>query len=441
MRAVDIIEKKKQGRELVPEEIAFLVEGYVQGEIPDYQVAAWLMAVCLRGMGSVETAALTQSLVHSGEVLDLSSIPGVKVDKHSTGGVGDKTTLVLAPLLASAGLTVVKMSGRSLGFTGGTIDKLEAIPGIRTRMSWEEVVAQARRVGVVVVGQSENLVPADKKLYALRDATATVDSVPLIAASVMSKKIAAGAGAMVLDVKVGDGAFMRTEAEAQELAKVMVHLGREAGRQVAVLLTSMDEPLGTAVGNALEVAEAVETLQGRGPDDLRALCLELGATLLGLTGRAVSLDEGRGVLAGLLDSGAAWDKYREWVGAQGGDPDPAALPAAPVRQPFPAPATGYVREIRSRLVGQAAGLLGAGRGRLDEVPDPAAGIVLAVKRGDRVEEGQPLGYLHTRRLKTLPEATEMVRCAFAIGPTAPEPQALVRGRVGADASGEGFGAG
>lgn len=429
LRAVDLIEKKRRGRELAPEEISFLVQGYVKGEIPDYQVAAWLMAVCFQGLSLAETAALTRSLVASGEMLDLGSFPGITVDKHSTGGVGDKTTLVLAPLVASAGLTVVKMSGRSLGFTGGTIDKLEAIPGFRTRLPREEVFSQAAQVGVVVVGQTENLVPADKKLYALRDATATVDSIPLIAASVMSKKIAAGAGAMVLDVKVGDGAFMRAEEGARELARVMVRLGREAGRKVTALLTSMDEPLGMAVGNALEVAEAVETLRGRGPADLRALCLELGATLLGLTGKAVSLDEGRGVLSGLLDSGAAWDKYQEWVLAQGGKPDPAALPAAPMRYPFPAPASGLVQEIRSRLVGEAAGRLGAGRGRLDEVPDPAAGIVLMKKRGDYVEEGQPLCYLHTGRPEALPEAGELLRQAYRLGSEPPEPIPLVRGRV------------
>ncbi len=429
MRPYDVIKAKRDGRELAPEEIAAFIDGYVRGEIPDDQVAAFLMAVHFRGMTDRETGALTTAMVRSGETLDLSGIPGRKVDKHSTGGVGDKTSLVLVPLVASAGVRVAKLSGRALGHTGGTLDKLEAIPGMRTERSPAELVAQVSRIGCAIVSQSARLVPADKRLYALRDRTATVDSVPLIASSVMSKKIAAGSDAIVLDVKTGSGAFMKTLPEARALAEAMVGIGREVGRPTIAVISRMDQPLGWAVGNALEVEEAVRTLRGNGPEDLRELCLVLGAQMVVLGGVAPDPDAARAVLEERLARGDAVRKLAEMVAAQDGDAriveDPGRLPKAEVRHAVPAPRDGIVTSIDAEALGNAAILLGAGRIRAGDRIDPAAGMVIQRKIGDRVRRGDPLAMLHTADSGRLGEVVPMVQAAYLTGPDAPGPRPLV----------------
>lgn len=428
MEAYAIIRKKRDGERLSPEEISWFIDRYVAGEVADYQAAAWLMAAYLRGLDAGETLALTEALARSGEQVDLAGIRGVKVDKHSTGGVGDKTTLVLAPLLAAAGAKVAKMSGRGLGHTGGTIDKLEAIPGFRTALERDEFVAQVNRTGVAVAAQTEKIVPADRKLYALRDVTATVDSIPLIAASVMAKKLACGADVIVLDVKTGSGAFMQDAAAAQELARLMVAIGKRAGRRVVALVTDMDQPLGYAVGNAIEVAEAIATLKGRGPLDLTELCLELGSRALCLGGLAVSLKAARARLEELLLSGQALGKFREWVAAQGGDPrvvdEPELLPQAPQKIPVLSPRAGYVVQINALAVGEAARALGAGRRRKEEGVDPAVGVLLVAKTGSRVEAGEPLAYILARE-KGVAEAQELLAGAFTVAVNPPKTRPLV----------------
>lgn len=428
MEAYAIIRKKRDGERLSPEEISWFIDRYVAGEVADYQAAAWLMAAYLRGLDAGETLALTEALARSGEQVDLAGIRGVKVDKHSTGGVGDKTTLVLAPLLAAAGAKVAKMSGRGLGHTGGTIDKLEAIPGFRTALERDEFMAQVNRTGVAVAAQTEKIVPADRKLYALRDVTATVDSIPLIAASVMAKKLACGADVIVLDVKTGSGAFMQDAAAAQELARLMVAIGKRAGRRVVALVTDMDQPLGYAVGNAIEVAEAIATLKGRGPLDLTELCLELGSRALCLGGLAVSLKAARARLEELLLSGQALGKFREWVAAQGGDPrvvdEPELLPQAPQKIPVLSPRAGYVVQINALAVGEAARALGAGRRRKEEGVDPAVGVLLVAKTGSRVEAGEPLAYILARE-KGVAEAQELLAGAFTVAVNPPKTRPLV----------------
>jgi pyrimidine-nucleoside phosphorylase len=400
--AVALIERKKQGGELSADELASLVGGYLAKQVPDYQMAAWLMAVVWRGMTEAETLAFTRVLVESGATLDWGGIGRPTVDKHSTGGVGDKTSIVLVPLMAAAGAAFVKMSGRGLGHTGGTLDKLESIPGFATELSPDAMRAQVERTGCALVGQSPALVPADGALYALRDVTATVDSVPLIAGSIMSKKLAGGASSIVLDVKWGSGAFMRTLEEARELARTLVRIGRGAGRATRAVLSSMREPLGRTVGNALEVREAIETLHGRGPADLWALTLELGAHLLLMSGLARDADEARSTLTGLRDSGAGARKLAELVEAQRGDPrvvdDPGLLPAAPVVAKL-APALdgpAWIAEADARAVGDAALALGAGRRKKDDPVDPAVGIVMLARIGDRVEPGQAVAEVHAR---------------------------------------------
>lgn len=394
MRAVDVIAKKRDGGELTAEEIQFFIQGYTRGDIPDYQAAAWCMAVLLQGMTHREAADLTMTMARSGDMLDLHQIAPFVVDKHSTGGVGDKTTLVVAPLVASQGLPVGKMSGRGLDFSGGTLDKLESIRGFSVTLSQDQFMRQLTEHGIVVAGQSAELAPADGKLYALRDVTGTVESLPLIASSIMSKKIAAGADAIVLDVKVGKGAFMKTEAEAEELAKVMVAIGRGVGRKVAAVISDMNQPLGYAVGNALEVREAIETLHGGGPPDFHEHCLTVAGMMLLLAGKASDLDEARSILTRSLDDGSAWRKFVEWIIAQGGDravlEAPDLLPNASLVEELLSPQAGIIAEIDAYQVGRTAVLLGGGREKKGDPIDYAVGIVHHRKVGDRVERGEPL---------------------------------------------------
>lgn len=434
MRAYELIHKKRDGKALTPEELSALLRGYLAGDIPDYQMSAFLMAVFFRGMSPEETAEFTMAMVRSGETLDLRAIRGIKVDKHSTGGVGDKTSLVLIPLVAAVGAPVAKMSGRGLGHTGGTIDKLESIAGFRTEMDAQTFIDQVNTIGCAIIGTTKDLVPADKKLYALRDVTATVDSIPLIAASVMSKKIAGGSDAIVLDVKTGSGAFVKTLDGARDLAQTMVSIGTRARRRTVAVISDMDQPLGRAVGNALEVAEAVETLRGEGPADLRELCLVLGAQMVTLAGVARSPAEGRATLEKLLDGGGALTKFGELVAAQGGDrrvvEDLRRLPSAPVRAPAESPSAGYVAAIDAEAVGLAAMGLGAGRARKDDVIDPAAGVVLTKKVGDRVSPGEALATVHAPDAPRATEAVRRVQASFRIGPRPPTARPLIHEVIG-----------
>ena len=420
LRVVDIILKKKAGFPLSAEEIDFIVQGYSRDQIPDYQVAAWLMATCWRGMDDREIADLTLSMAHSGEILNLHDVAPIIVDKHSTGGVGDKTSLVLTPLVASSGLTVAKMSGRSLGFSGGTMDKLESVPGFRAELSLQEFRDAARRVGLVITAQSLELAPADKKIYALRDVTATVDSIPLIASSVMSKKIAAGSDCIALDVKVGRGAFMPTLDLALLLANTMVRIGERAGRKVRAIISSMEQPLGHAVGNALELAEAVRTLQGEGPKDLLELCLALGGLLLQMAGRADTPEQARTILQQQLASGAAWEKFRAFVANQGGSLDvldhPERLPTATIVEPFLSPQDGYLAHLDARQIAQACMALGAGRTKTNAPIDHAVGVVLHAKVGEAVRKGQALLSLHANDSTRLEQARDILGQAFQIQP-------------------------
>lgn len=428
MRAVDLIVKKRDGGELTPDEIRSFVQGFTRGDIPDYQVAAWAMAVLLRGMTAEETYALTLALADSGERLDLTGVVPVAVDKHSTGGVGDKTTLVVEPIVAACGVPVGKMSGRGLGFSGGTLDKMESIPGFRVDLTTQQFLDQLRRVGVVLSGQTAELAPADGKLYALRDVTGTVPSIPLIASSVMSKKIASGAQAIVLDVKVGVGAFMPTVAEAARLARRMVEIGRLAGRRVVALLSDMNQPLGHAVGNALEVREALDTLGGGGPPDFREHCLHVAAHMLLLAGHAPALRAARASAEKALDSGAAREKFRALVAAQGGDPavldDPARLPRAPVIEMIRCEKGGFLAQADARLIGMTAVALGAGRARKGDLIDPSVGIVVHAKVGDRLRAGAPLYSLHASDAEHLRAAQQQVAPAFRLSQRAIQPLPL-----------------
>jgi pyrimidine-nucleoside phosphorylase len=431
MRAVDIIAAKRDGAGLSAEQIDFFVQGFATGDIPDYQVSAWAMAVLLRGMTDQETIDLTMAMVRSGETLDMSSIAPIVVDKHSTGGVGDKTTLVVAPLVAAAGLPVAKMSGRGLGFSGGTLDKLESIPGFTVSLTMDRFLRIARKHGIVVAGQTADLAPADGKLYALRDVTATVPSLPLIASSIMSKKIAAGGHALVLDVKVGRGAFMTTEEEARRLAEIMIRIGEGVGRQVTAVLSDMNQPLGNAVGNAIEVAEAIDALEGRGPADLREHCLIVAAEMLVLGRIAATPDDARAQLQSLLDGGEALTKFEEWVAAQGGNPgvthDRTLLPQAPVQRPVPAPQEGAVEAIDAREVGLASVALGAGRQKKGEPVDPAVGIILNAKVGDRISRGESLSTVHARDEAAAEEAASRIRAAYRLTEAAVTPPPLFYG--------------
>lgn len=419
MRMVDLIAKKRDGKALTKEEIEWIVRGYTNGDIPDYQMSALAMAIYFRGMTEEETAALTMAMVHSGEMLDLSSIRGVKVDKHSTGGVGDTTTLVLGPLVASVGVPVAKMSGRGLGHTGGTIDKFESVPGFHVEISKDEFIRLVNENGIAIIGQTGDLTPADKKLYALRDVTATVNSIPLIASSIMSKKIAAGADAIVLDVKTGAGAFMKKLDEARRLARVMVDIGKRVGRRTMAVISDMSQPLGYAVGNALEVKEAIETLKGNGPHDLTELCLTLGSHMVYLAEKAPSLDEARRLLEEAIRSGAAIAAFKTFLAAQGGDAsvvdDLDKLPKAAYTSTVTAAADGYVAEMAADDIGTAAMWLGAGRAKKEDVIDLAVGIVLHKKIGDRVQKGEALATIHSNRPDVL-DVKEKIEAAIRLSP-------------------------
>ncbi len=427
IRPAELIQRKRDGAELSSDEIAELVLGYVRGEVPDYQMAAFCMAVFFRGLSSRETFALTDAMIRSGETLELAAALGRKVvDKHSTGGVGDKTSLAVAPIVAACGVPFGKMSGRGLGHTGGTLDKLEAIPGFRVELTSDEFVAQVREVGLAIIGQTAELVPADRMLYGLRDVTATVDQLSLIAASIMSKKLAAGAQAIVLDVKVGDGAFMKTLDDARRLAEVMLSLGEQAGREVVCLLTDMDQPLGAAVGNALEVREALATVRGRGPADFAELVLESCARLLALSDLGIGVDQGRARAEAAIADGSAEAMWNRWIRAQGGTPDEAALETAPVIRPLLAPRAGTVVRLGAIQVGIAALHLGAGRQAKDDAIDHAVGVVCLRKRGDEVEEGEVLAEVHARDETAASEAVAAVAAAYELGggPVPPRPVLL-----------------
>lgn len=417
MRMVELIEKKRDGLALTPAELNYIVGGYVRGDIPDYQMAALAMAIYYRGMNAEETAQLTLAMAESGEQVDLSGLGEFTVDKHSSGGVGDKTTLIVGPLVAACGLPVAKMSGRGLGHTGGTIDKLASIPGFQIEISQEDFLRQVKQVGIAIIAQSGNLVPADKKLYALRDVTATVDSIPLIASSIMSKKIAAGANGIVLDVKYGSGAFMTSEAKAEELAKTMVAIGQNLNRKTVAVLSNMDQPLGKAVGNSLEVLEAIDTLQGNGPFDLKEVCLELAGWMLLIGKKAKSLQEAKRLLTETLQSGQAWEKFLEFATAQGGKSQVLInkdLPLAQVRAEFKADRTGYVQKINARKIGISAMVLGAGRETKESLIDSGAGVYLHVKCGDYVLAGQTLATLYTSKAEQIKPSLQLLAEAFAI---------------------------
>lgn len=394
MRMVDLIDKKRDGKALTTEEINWMVEHYTNGDIPDYQMSSLAMAIYFQDMNDEERAALTMAMVHSGDMIDLSKIEGIKVDKHSTGGVGDTTTLVLAPLVAAVGVPVAKMSGRGLGHTGGTIDKLEAVDGFHVEISEDEFIRLVNEDKLAVIGQSGNLTPADKKIYALRDVTGTVNSIPLIASSIMSKKIAAGADAIVLDVKTGNGAFMKTLDDAKALAHAMVKIGNDVGRQTMAIISDMSQPLGNAIGNALELKEAIDTLRGEGPEDLTELVMTLGSQMVVLGGKAETLDEARTLLQEAIDSGAALDKFRTFLGNQGGNTEvvdhPELLPQAKYQIDIPAKSSGVVTEIVANEMGIASMMLGAGRQTKEDEIDLSVGLVLHKKVGDKVEEGESL---------------------------------------------------
>ncbi len=428
MRATDIIIKKRDKGELTQEEINFFVQGFVKGDIPDYQVSAWAMAVLLNGMTPQETTDLTLAMVLSGRILDLTGVVDIAVDKHSSGGVGDKTSLVVLPIVAACGLPVGKMSGRGLGFSGGTLDKMESIPGYRVDLNTDEFKKQLKEKGIVLTGQSLDLAPADGKLYSLRDVTGTVPSIPLIASSIMSKKIAAGAQAIVLDVKVGNGAFMETLDMARELADLMTQIGDLAGRKTICLLSDMNQPLGHAVGNALEVKEAIDALKGGGPADFREHCLHVSSHMLVVGKRAKDLDEGRAMSEKAIADGSALEKFRVLVEAQGGDvsyvDDPDKLPRAKFVEVVKAPRSGYLSKVEARSVGEASVALGAGRAKKSDAIDHAVGFIIHHKVGDKVEQGEPLFTIHANDEKRLAEAKARVLAAHEFSDTSVPPLPL-----------------
>ena len=427
MRIYDIITKKKSGESLTPQEIEYAVNAYMSGEVADYQMSALLMAICLKGMDRDETYNLTKVMLHSGDTVDLSRFGELSVDKHSTGGVGDKTTLIVAPIVASLGCKVAKMSGRGLGFTGGTVDKLESLTGYKVAQQPQEFLEQVEKISVSVVGQSGNLAPADKKLYALRDVTATVDSIPLIASSIMSKKLASGAHTIVLDVKCGSGAFMKTSDEAKELARAMIDIGTDFGRRVRALVTNMDVPLGVAVGNRLEVWEAIQVLSGKGEKRLTELCTALATNMVSLS---LNLDTGsaKALVEGAISTGKALEKMKEWIGEQGGDvsfiESPDKLTSSLYKQDFVAECDGYITKIQADTVGKASLLLGAGRTRLEDEIDFTAGIIFKKSYGDTVKKDDVIATLHSGKDSFAP-CLEALRSAVTIEPYAPPPQELI----------------
>jgi pyrimidine-nucleoside phosphorylase len=434
MRAVDIIIKKRDKQELSKEEISFLVKNFTTGEIPDYQMSAWAMAVLLNGMSHQEITNLTMAMAASGDQLDLSEFGGLVVDKHSTGGVGDKTTLVVAPIVAACGLPVGKMSGRGLGFSGGTIDKLESIPGFKSDLSTEEFISKLREHGIVLTGQSLDLAPADGKLYALRDVTGTVQSIPLIASSVMSKKIASGADAIALDVKVGRGAFMRNLEEANELAEVMVAIGKLSGRRVIAVLSQMDQPLGVAVGNALEMKEAIEMLNGSGPDDFHVHCIDLSAYMLILGKKAADLESGRKMAQEAIDNGSALEKFKELIQSQHGDvsviEQPELLPSAKLVIPITADSAGWVKVVDAQAVGESSVEIGAGRAKKGDIIDQAVGIMVRVKVGDKINAGQTLFDVHVNDRKAFETVFQKLKTSVQISEEPVEPPPYFWGVIG-----------
>ena len=433
MLMTDLIAAKRDGGRLSAEEIDFMVQGYTRGEIPDYQMSAMCMAILLRGMDDEETLDLTMSMMRSGEVLDLSAIKGVKADKHSTGGVGDKTSLILCPMVAACGLKIAKMSGRGLGHTGGTIDKLESFPGYDTGISDEQFIENVNRVGIAITSPTADIDPADKKLYALRDVTGTVPSIPLIVSSIMSKKLAAGADVIVLDVKCGGGAFMKTEERARELARNLTRIGNMAGRKTSAVITDMDQPLGCAVGNALEVREAIAVLSGETGGDLLELCLTLGSCMLVSAGFAEDDEQARAALSESIRSGKALQKLAELVEAQGGDADavyePSMLPAAEIRLEVPSAETGYVSHIDAEKVGLVSMHLGGGRATKESSIDLAVGVVLHKKLGERVEIGESLGTVHANDADKAQQAAELLRGCFTLSAEPVERPAFIKGIV------------
>lgn len=432
MRMVDVIEKKRDGHELTKEEIAFVINGFTQGTIPDYQMSAFQMAVYFQGMTAEETAEFTMAMVESGDQVDLSEIAGVKVDKHSTGGVGDTTTLVLAPLVAALEIPVAKMSGRGLGHTGGTLDKLESIPGFHVEITEQEFFNLVNKHNIAVIGQSGNITPADKKIYGLRDVTGTVNSIPLIASSIMSKKIAAGSDAIVLDVKVGAGAFMKDLPMAQDLATAMVQIGNNVGRQTMAVISDMNQPLGYAIGNALEVKEAVETLQGKGPEDLHELCLTLGSHMVLLAGKAETTEEAREMLEEVIINGKALEVFKLFLHAQGGDTsvidDLTKLPTASYQVDVSAKEAGYVAQITADEIGNAAMILGAGRATKESVIDLAVGLVLHKKIGDQVEVGESIVTIHSNT-EDVESVKEKIYHAYQMSTTQVAPATLIHGEI------------
>lgn len=430
MKMYDLIVKKKRGGALTKEEIDWMIRAYTDGDVPDYQMSAMMMAICFVGMTDEETKDLTLAMAHSGDMLDLSAINGIKVDKHSTGGVGDKTSLVLAPLVASLGVPVAKMSGRGLGHTGGTIDKLESFTGFSTSLTPEQFIRNVNTIHIAIAGQTANLAPADKKLYALRDVTGTVDQMSLIASSIMSKKLASGADAIVLDVKTGDGAFMKKEADAIHLAEEMVSIGKLAGKDVSAVISDMDQPLGCAVGNALEVREAIDTLRNQGPADLRELVLVLGSHMVVKAGAADDLSLARTMLEESLSNGRAFEVFKEFVRAQGGDPNeaehPELLPAARFQETVPAPGDGYVADIATEEIGKICLLLGGGRETKESRIDLSVGLVLCKKKGDAVRKGEPLAVIHANDEELLGQAAERLASAYTLTEMKPEAIPLIK---------------
>ena len=433
MRMVDLILKKREGEVLTTAEIQWMVKGFTSGEIPDYQVSALMMAIFFKGMEGEETQALVEAMIHSGDTIDLSGIQGIKVDKHSTGGVGDKTSIVLGPMVAAVGVPVGKLSGRGLGHTGGTLDKLESFTGFTIEMGMDAFIRNVNQIGIAIAGQTANLVPADKKLYALRDVTGTVENVSLIAGSIMSKKLAAGCDAIVLDVKTGSGAFMKTVEDSFELAREMVKIGERMGKRTVAFVTDMSQPLGFAVGNALEIQEAIATLRGQGPEDLHELCLTLGSAMVMLGGKAATLEEARTLLEATITSGSALRKLRELVVAQGGDGSqvdhPETLPGAQHQQELLADRDGFVVDLVALQVGHASMLLGAGRATKDSIIDLGAGILLHKKVGDAVRKGDSLATLYANDARLIAGAAEELRHAYVLGDVRVDAPVLILGRV------------